>query len=196
MQFVMFPFLWLSAFPAGRTSPGRRVWQNLALGRTDWNGSPQHWHTSWYGSPGTISPSAIFCLRSFWRRYFSWSRMRFWRRFSSAASSSSVGFGHGHFKLPDEIQINLNFLHPLPGASVRGMNQNFLHKFMDHKGGQLGEIRIFLCQRQKVAGTVGILVKLSNCACSDASSCSSSACSFSYSAHSSSNRFSSNLPMA
>ena len=25
MQFVMFPFLWLSAFPAGRTSPGRRV---------------------------------------------------------------------------------------------------------------------------------------------------------------------------
>ena len=25
MQFVMFPFLWLSASPAGRTSPGRRV---------------------------------------------------------------------------------------------------------------------------------------------------------------------------
>ena len=69
-------------------------------------------------------------------------------------------FGHGHFKLPDEIQININFLHPFPGTSVRGMNQNFLHKFMDHGGGQLGEIRIFLCQRQKVAGTVGVLVKL------------------------------------
>ena len=70
------------------------------------------------------------------------------------------GFGHGHFKLPDKVQINLNFLHPFPGASVRGMNQNFLHKFMDHGGGQLGEIRIFLCQRQKMAGTVGVLVKL------------------------------------
>ena len=70
------------------------------------------------------------------------------------------GFGHGHFKLPDEIQINLNFLHPFPGASVRGMNQNFLHKFMDHRGGQLGEIRIFLCQRQKVAGTVRVLMEL------------------------------------
>ena len=31
---------------------------------------------------------------------------------------------------------------------------------MEHGGGQLGEIRIFLCQRQKVAGTVRILVKL------------------------------------
>ena len=40
------------------------------------------------------------------------------------------------------------------------MDQNFLHKFMDHGCGQLGEIRIFLCQRQKVAGTVGVLVKL------------------------------------
>ena len=70
------------------------------------------------------------------------------------------GFGHGHFKLPDKVQINLDFLHPFPGASIRGMDQNFLHKFMEHGGGQLGEIRIFLCQRQKVAGTVRVLMKL------------------------------------
>ena len=70
------------------------------------------------------------------------------------------GFGHGHFKLPDKVQINLDFLHPFPGASVRGMDQNFLHKFMNHGCGQLCEICIFLCQRQKVAGTVGVLVKL------------------------------------
>lgn len=70
------------------------------------------------------------------------------------------GFGHGHFKLPDKVQINLDFLHQFPGASIRGMDQNFLHKFMEHGGGQLGEIRIFLCQRQKVAGTVRVLMKL------------------------------------
>ena len=40
------------------------------------------------------------------------------------------------------------------------MDQNFLHKFMEHGGGQLSEIRIFLCQRQKVAGTVRVLMKL------------------------------------
>ena len=31
---------------------------------------------------------------------------------------------------------------------------------MDHRGGQLGEICIFLCQRQKVTGTVRVLMEL------------------------------------
>lgn len=63
------------------------------------------------------------------------------------------------FKPPDEIQVNLYLLHPIPVNLLRRMDNNFVNKLVDHRGGQLGKVSVFLCQRKELRRTVGIFLK-------------------------------------
>src|SRR5699024_11188642 len=37
------------------------------------------------------------------------------------------GLRQGYVELPNKLEIDFNFLHPLPGAAVRGVDHDFLH---------------------------------------------------------------------
>ena len=62
-------------------------------------------------------------------------------------------------KPPDEPQMDLHFLHPVTVDLFRGVDDDFLNKLVDHGRGQLGEVRVLLCQLQKLLGSVGVLGK-------------------------------------
>ena len=55
--------------------------------------------------------------------------------------------------------MNFYLLHPVAVDALWGVDDDFLNKFVDHGRGQLGEIRVLLCQLQKLLGTVGVLRK-------------------------------------
>ena len=62
----------------------------------------------------------------------------------------------GKLKLPDKAKVNFYLLHPVAVNALRGMDDDFLNKLIDHGRGQLGKIGVLLCQLQKLlhAGTV------------------------------------------
>ena len=55
--------------------------------------------------------------------------------------------------------MDLHFLHPVAVNFFRGVDDDFLNKLVDHGRGQLGEVRVLLCQLQKLLGSVGVLGK-------------------------------------
>ena len=62
-------------------------------------------------------------------------------------------------KPPNEPQMDLHFLDPVAVNFFRGVDDDFLHELVDHGRGQLGEVRVLLCQLQKLLGSVGVLRK-------------------------------------
>ena len=65
----------------------------------------------------------------------------------------------GKLKLPDKSKVNFHLLYPVAVDLFRGVNDDFLHELVDHGRGQLGKIRVLLCQLQKLLGPVGVLRK-------------------------------------
>ena len=65
----------------------------------------------------------------------------------------------GKLKLPDKAKVDIHFLHPVAVNFFRGVDDDFLHELVDHGRGQLGKIRVLLCQLQKLLGPVGVLRK-------------------------------------
>ena len=65
----------------------------------------------------------------------------------------------GKLKLPDKAKVDFHLLHPVAVNFFRGVDDDFLHELVDHGRGQLGKIRVLLCQLQKLLGPVGVLRK-------------------------------------
>ena len=55
--------------------------------------------------------------------------------------------------------MDLHLLYPVAVDFFRGVYDDFLHELVDHGRGQLGKIRVLLCQLQKLLGPVGVLRK-------------------------------------
>ena len=55
--------------------------------------------------------------------------------------------------------MDFYLLHPVAVDLFWGVDDNLLHELVDHGRGQLGEVRIILCQLQKLPGSVGVLRK-------------------------------------
>ena len=53
----------------------------------------------------------------------------------------------------------INLLYPLSAGPIRGMDNNLVNKLVDHRGGQLGKVGVFLCQRKELRRTAGIFLK-------------------------------------
>ena len=62
-------------------------------------------------------------------------------------------------KPPNEPQMDFYLLHPVAVDLFWGMDDDLLHELVDHGRGQLGKIRVLLCQLQKLLGPVGVLRK-------------------------------------
>ncbi len=60
---------------------------------------------------------------------------------------------------PDELQVDLHLLHPVPVDALRRMDQDLVHELVDHRRGQLGEVGVLLCQREELLHTNGVLLE-------------------------------------
>jgi len=65
----------------------------------------------------------------------------------------------GKLKLPDKAKVDLHLLHPVTVDTLRGVDDDFLNKLVDHGCSQLGEVRVLPCQLQKLLHTGGVLRK-------------------------------------
>ncbi len=63
------------------------------------------------------------------------------------------------FKAPDEFQINLYFLHPIPVNLFRGVDDDLINKLVYHRRGQLRKVGVLLRQRKKLLRTVSIFLE-------------------------------------
>ena len=55
--------------------------------------------------------------------------------------------------------MDLHLLHPVTVDTLRGVDDDFLNKLVDHGCSQLGEVRVLPCQLQKLLHTGGVLRK-------------------------------------
>ena len=53
--------------------------------------------------------------------------------------------------------MNFHLLHPVAIDALRGVDDDFLNKLVDHGRGQLGEVRVLPCHLQKLLHTGGVL---------------------------------------
>ena len=51
----------------------------------------------------------------------------------------------GKLKLPDKPKVDFHLLHPVAVDTLRGMDNDFLNKLIDHGRGQLGKIGVLPC---------------------------------------------------
>ena len=62
-------------------------------------------------------------------------------------------------KAPDEAQIDLDLLHPVAVHLLRRVDDDLFNEFVDHRRGQLGEIRVLLRQGKELFRTGRIFLK-------------------------------------
>ena len=62
--------------------------------------------------------------------------------------------------MSNEFKINIHLLHTLTAATIRGMDKNPIHEFIQHSRSQLREIRVLLCQCQKLSCPFRVLLEL------------------------------------
>ena len=60
-------------------------------------------------------------------------------------------------ELPDKAKVDLHLLHPVAINALRGVDDDFLNKLIDHGRGQLRKIGVSPCQLQKLLHTGGVL---------------------------------------
>ena len=60
-------------------------------------------------------------------------------------------------KLPDKAKMNFHLLHPVAVDALRGVDDDFLNKFVNHGRSQLGKIGVLPCQLQKLLHAGGVL---------------------------------------
>ena len=61
-----------------------------------------------------------------------------------------------YIKLTDELQVNVNLLHPLTAGPVRRMDNNLIHELQNHRRGQHREIGVPSDQFQELIGPVRV----------------------------------------
>ena len=62
-------------------------------------------------------------------------------------------------KAPDELQINLHFLHTISVNLFRGVDDDLVNKLVYHGRGQLRKVGVLLRQRKELLRTVSIFLK-------------------------------------
>ena len=67
--------------------------------------------------------------------------------------------GGWKLKLSDETQVDVHLLHPVTVHLLRRVDDDLFYEFVDHRRGQLGEIRVLLRQGEKLFGAGRIFLK-------------------------------------